>query len=115
MILPFPETLPPFLAFSASVAMVLVAASLLLTLYRVIVGPTLPDQVVALDLLVVLVITVVAVVAIVTGMTAYLDVAVTLALVGFLGTVAFARYADRSLAERQGLAAAPVEPEPKHD
>jgi multicomponent Na+:H+ antiporter subunit F len=30
-----------------------------------------------------------------TGRAAFLDVAIVLALVGFLGTVAFARYAER--------------------
>lgn len=62
------------------------------SLIRLIRGPSLPDRVVALDLLATLTIGIAAVYAIAAGRTAYLDVAVILALVAFLGTVAFAYY-----------------------
>jgi multicomponent Na+:H+ antiporter subunit F len=62
------------------------------SLVRLIRGPSLPDRVVALDLLATLTIGITAAYAVATGLTAYLDVAVILALVAFLGTVAFAYY-----------------------
>ena len=74
------------------VALVLLSCSFLLTMWRVILGPTLPDRVLALDTLTVTAIGFIAVVCIKTGFTLYLDIAIALGLVGFLATVAFARF-----------------------
>lgn len=62
------------------------------SLIRLVRGPSLPDRVVALDLLATLTIGIAAAYSIAAGRTAYMDVAVILALVAFLGTVAFAYY-----------------------
>ena len=70
--------------------------ALLLTLFRIVKGPTLPDRVVGLDLLGTLGISVAAVVALAARDAVYLDVAIVLALLSFLGTVAFAVYLERS-------------------
>jgi multicomponent Na+:H+ antiporter subunit F len=59
---------------------------------RLVLGPTAADRAVALDLITVLGVGVMAVLALVAGSELYLDVAMALALVGFLGTVALARY-----------------------
>lgn len=59
---------------------------------RLVRGPTLPDRVVALELITTIFVGVVAVWAIVSRQTVYLDVGIVLALVGFLSAVAFARY-----------------------
>lgn len=64
----------------------------LIALIRLIRGPSLPDRVIALDLLATLTIGITTSYAIAAGIVAYLDVAVLLALVAFLGTVAFAYY-----------------------
>jgi len=63
--------------------------------FRLMRGPSLPDRVVALDLMATLVIGIVSVYSVVTGQSAYLDVAIILALIAFLGTVAFAYYIQR--------------------
>lgn len=73
-------------------ALVVLGISLLLTVYRVVRGPTLPDRVLALDMLVGIAIGFIAVIAIRTGYTLYVDIAISLGLVGFLATVAFARF-----------------------
>ena len=57
-----------------------------------IIGPTLPDRVLALDMLVAIAIGFIAVLGIRTGQTLYVDIAIALGLVGFLATVAFARF-----------------------
>jgi multicomponent Na+:H+ antiporter subunit F len=72
------------------------ALSLLLTSVRVARGPSLPDRIVALDLLGTLAIGVVAVLSIAYGKSVYLDVALVVALLSFLATVAFAVYLERS-------------------
>ena len=54
-----------------------------------------PDRVVALDLISILVAGTIAIYAIASGQAVFLDVATILALIGFLGTVAFARYIEK--------------------
>lgn len=73
-------------------ALVMLSVSFLLTVHRVVRGPTLPDRVLALDMLVGIAIGFIAVVAIRTGYTLYVDIAIALGLVGFLATVALARF-----------------------
>jgi multicomponent Na+:H+ antiporter subunit F len=74
------------------IALVILALALLLSVVRVIIGPSLPDRVLALDLLTVSAMGFVGAIAIRTGLTLYLDIAIALALLGFLATVGFARY-----------------------
>ncbi|MFK4812785.1 cation:proton antiporter [Devosia sp. ZW T5_3] len=74
------------------IALVILALALLLSVVRVIIGPSLPDRVLALDLLTVSAMGFVGTIAIRTGLTLYLDIAIALALLGFLATVGFARY-----------------------
>lgn len=62
---------------------------------RLVRGPSLPDRVVALDLMSTLGIGIIASYAIATDQATMLDVAIVLALVSFLGTVAFAYYVER--------------------
>jgi multicomponent Na+:H+ antiporter subunit F len=76
-------------------ALALVGLGLLLTFVRLVRGPTLPDRVVALDLMGVLAVGMIAAYAVVTDQPVLLDPAAVLALVGFLSTVAFARYLKR--------------------
>jgi multicomponent Na+:H+ antiporter subunit F len=80
------------LDMSIWVGLVLLLAAFLLTVWRVVKGPTLPDRVVALDMLVGIVIGFIALIAIRNGFTLYVDIAIALGLVGFLATVAFARF-----------------------
>ncbi len=77
---------------AASVALVILAATFLVASWRVIVGPTLPDRILALDTLSGTAIGFLAVVAVKTGFALYIDIAISLGLVGFLATVAFARF-----------------------
>jgi len=62
---------------------------------RILRGPSRAERVVAVDLRALLTICFIGVYAVMTDRAAYLDIAIDLALVAFLGTVAFARYAER--------------------
>jgi multicomponent Na+:H+ antiporter subunit F len=66
--------------------------ALLLAILRLVRGPTLPDRILALDLITTLAMGFIITVAILTGLYLYLDIAISLALVGFLSTAALARY-----------------------
>jgi multicomponent Na+:H+ antiporter subunit F len=78
---------------TAALSMLALAAGL--AFLRLLRGPTLPDRVVAIDLIGVLIVCVTVTVAAITGQQAYLDVAIVIALVSFVGTVAYARYIER--------------------
>lgn len=73
----------------------LLTAALFITFVRLARGPSLPDRVVALDLTAVIAVGIIATYAIDAGQRVLLDAALIVALVGFLGTVAFARYVER--------------------
>ncbi len=66
-----------------------------LALVRLVLGPTVPDRVVALDSLVVVVVAGVAVYVADQGGGRFLSVVVAAALVGFVGSVTVARYVER--------------------
>jgi multicomponent Na+:H+ antiporter subunit F len=81
-----------FLDWCITIAMIFLMISFFVTTYRVIIGPTLPDRIVALDMLVGIAIGFIAVVGVKTGYYLYVDIAIALGLVGFLATVALARF-----------------------
>ncbi len=72
----------------------LLSLATLIALTRVIRGPTLPDRVVALDLIGVLVVCFAVVSAATSGASYFLDVAIVIALISFVGTTAYARYIE---------------------
>jgi multicomponent Na+:H+ antiporter subunit F len=83
-----------FLSVATMVTMVAVAVSILVASLRVMRGPSLPDRVVALDLVGLLAVSVISVMAIATQQPVLLDAAIALALIAFLSTVAFARFIE---------------------
>ena len=72
-----------------------ISISIFLVFIRLLKGPTIEDRVVALDLLSSIAIGFLSVYAVITFSTAILDVGIIIALIVFLGTVAFAYYLER--------------------
>ena len=87
----------PFESWAGSIALVLLSSALCLAFYRLARGPSLPDRVVALDLIATISVGFIAVYSIMTKQPVFLDVAIVLALIAFLGTVAFARYVEKGV------------------
>ncbi|MEQ8367059.1 MAG: cation:proton antiporter [Roseicyclus sp.] len=77
------------------VSFVMVMLGVAFAFIRLILGPSLPDRVVALDMMTVLIVSFCGLYAILSGDTAFVDVAIVLALIGFLATVALARFVER--------------------
>lgn len=75
----------------------LVILGVILAAFRLIKGPTLADRIVALDLMTIQLVAFGGLAALQAGSAAFLDVAVVLALVGFLATVCLARYLERRI------------------
>lgn len=78
-----------------SIAYGILGLAVLAASFRLIQGPTLPDRVLALDLLALLTVGATATYSIDSGESVFLDVAIVIALVSFLATIAFARYIER--------------------
>lgn len=66
-----------------------------LAFIRLIYGPSLPDRVVALELMSMAAIGIIIIYSSVTERTELLDVALVVTMIGFLGTVAFATYLSK--------------------
>lgn len=96
---------------ATTAALAILSLALLLTIVRLIRGPTLPDRILALDLITTLAIGFIAAIAVRTGFSLYLDIAISIGLLGFLSTIALARYLLK-LAEKQNGSARPGETSP---
>lgn len=73
----------------------LLCAALLLAFVRLVKGPSVADRVVALDLLAIICVGAIIVYGVATELPVFLDAAIVLAMVGFAGTIAFAKYLER--------------------
>jgi multicomponent Na+:H+ antiporter subunit F len=73
----------------------IVSFSILLVFVRFIKGPTISDRIIAVDLLVTIGIGIIAVYSVQTNQSTFLDIALILALIAFLGTVAYSSYIQK--------------------
>jgi multicomponent Na+:H+ antiporter subunit F len=81
--------------FGTQFALIALTLALLVTMVRLVKGPSLPDRVVAMDLIGVLAVGLIVVLAAITGVRATLDAAIVIALVAFVATVAYGTYVER--------------------
>ncbi len=79
------------------IALVFFMFSVGLLLYRVIMGPTLPDRAIALDTIGVNLISAIAIVSIVLNTKAFLEAILILGILAFIGTIAFSKYIERGV------------------
>lgn len=77
-----------------AIAFAILMASLILTVVRLIQGPTLPDRVVALELIAAIVVGVIGTYSVATAVPDFLDVAIVMALMAFLAAIGFARFLE---------------------
>ena len=77
------------------ITLAILATAILIALVRLVRGPTFSDRIVAMDLLGVLVLGLNVVGSGSTGERGFLDAALVIALIGFVGTVAYARYVEK--------------------
>jgi len=77
------------------ISLSIITFSILLVLIRIAKGPSLPDRVVALDLITTTSVAFLAIYSIITNTTFFLDVGLIIGLVTFLGTVGFAYFLQR--------------------
>lgn len=82
--------------FAGTIVLPILGLSLVLCAVRFARGPRLPDRIVALELMTSCAVGIAAATAVAKGRSLYMDVALIVALIGFLSTVAFARYLERT-------------------
>ncbi|AOY86966.1 K+/H+ antiporter subunit F [Marinobacter salinus] len=77
------------------ITIAMVTLAVLLNVYRLIKGPDAPDRVLALDTLYINAIALIILLGITLGTRMYLEAALLIAVMGFVGTVAMAKYLKR--------------------
>jgi len=80
------------LSIAVPIALGLVTAAGLLSAWRLVWGPSLPDRILALDTLYIDAIALLVLLGIHLGSALYFEAALLIALMGFVGTVAFCKY-----------------------
>ena len=84
--------LPGILVTVIDTALLIAAVVTLLAAYRVISGPTVPDRVVGLDTIATNVVAIAILFALRTGEGLFVTVSLVLAIIGFISTIAVARF-----------------------
>lgn len=79
------------------VAAVLIFFAILFAVIRLVIGRTLVDRIVAVDMLTVISISLIALYAHVSGRFVYIDVALVYGLLSFLAVLAIARFLEKGL------------------
>lgn len=85
------QSIPDWVALTAHA---ILGVSMLLAGWRIWVGPSIPDRIVALDLMAALIMGHIVLAVILSRFISYLDVATAIAVIAFLATIAFARYLE---------------------
>lgn len=70
----------------------MVSLALLLSLYRLLVGPSVPDRILALDTLYLNTIALLVLFGLLQGNALYFEAALLIAVMGFVGTIALSKY-----------------------
>ncbi|MDO9622131.1 MAG: cation:proton antiporter [Moraxellaceae bacterium] len=80
---------------AVTIAYFLISLSFLIIFIRLVRGPTLPDRVVALELMATLTLAYIGIYSIDSGKDHFLDVGLVIALTSFLAAIGFARYLEK--------------------
>ncbi|KAF0819342.1 Na(+) H(+) antiporter subunit F [Bacillus sp. ZZV12-4809] len=73
------------------------ALSMMATIFRLVIGPTTPDRVQALDVLGINLISAVAILSVLLKTHAFMEVILLIGILSFIGTIAFARFMERGV------------------
>ncbi len=79
------------------IALVFMALAMIPCVYRILIGPTIPDRVVGLDAMATVMVVMLGVYSFIHESVFFLDVALVLSIISFLGTVAISKYLDEGV------------------
>lgn len=74
------------------IASVMLAVALLLNLYRLVKGPSLPDRILALDTMYINTIALIVLLGVSQRSLIFFEAAILIAMMGFVGTIAISKY-----------------------
>lgn len=80
-----------------TISLVLFGLSIVITFIRIVIGPTLPDRIIALDVVGVLLISAIAIISILTQTLVFFDVILVLGILAFISTIAFSKFLERGV------------------
>lgn len=83
------------IAVASAFAIGCFALALLMNLWRMLTAPTMADRILTLDTMAINMIALVVLLGITTGLRTYFEVSLVIAMVGFVSTVAYARFTLR--------------------
>jgi len=87
--------LTPLLETALDIAILLVGVACVLSLFRLVAGPNMPDRILALDTLYVNTIALVILFGLTQNSMLYFEAALLIAVMGFIGTIALSKYLAR--------------------
>lgn len=79
------------------VSLILFSITISIAVIRIVLGPSMPDRVLALDMIGVNLIATIAVVSIIMKTKAFLEVILILGILSFIGTIAFSKAIERGV------------------
>ncbi|KXS46972.1 MULTISPECIES: cation:proton antiporter [Methanohalophilus] len=79
------------------IALVFMVLSIIPCIHRIIKGPTIPDRVIAVDALTTVIVVMLGVYSFVQGSVFFMDVALVISIIAFVGTVTIAKYLDEGV------------------
>lgn len=80
-----------------AISVVLFAITIGIAVIRMIIGPSMPDRVIAMDVIGVNLLAMIGVVSVMYGTKAYLEVILILGILSFISTIAFSKYIERGV------------------
>ncbi|PAV31573.1 Na(+)/H(+) antiporter subunit F [Virgibacillus profundi] len=75
----------------------LFGVAIAIALFRIVFGPSLPDRVIALDMIGVNLVSGIAIISVMLRTKAFLEVILILAVLTFISTIAFSKYIERGV------------------
>ena len=80
-----------------AIALVLFAIAIGIAVLRIILGPSMPDRVLALDVIGVNLISSIAVTSVMLNTKAFLEVILILGILSYIGTIAYSKFVERGV------------------
>ena len=77
------------------ISLTLFGVAIFITFIRVLLGPTFPDRVIAMDVVGVNLITAIAILSILSHTKAFLDVILVLGILAFISTISYSKFLER--------------------
>lgn len=86
--------MPAWFSTVTTIGFVFLSLASIFIIIRLIRGPTVADRVIAIDLMAVVAVCLIALFTLVTNQAIYIDIALAVALVAFVSTLAYARFIE---------------------